>query len=217
MTRRFDAVLFDLDGTLADTLVDIAAAANHALTQLGHAPIPVPKFRYLAGQGLEYLITHALGPAHAAQVPQGMALFRAYYADHSLDHTRPFDGMTAVLDELPRLGVRMAVLSNKPHPATLFVMEKVFGRWTFDAVLGHREGSALKPDPAGAVEIAGAMNIPADRWLYLGDTSVDMQTAVAAGMYPVGVLWGFRDEQELRESGAKVIIREPAEILRLFG
>ncbi len=216
MTRRFDAVLFDLDGTLADTLVDIAAAANHALTQLGHAPIEVPRFRYLAGQGLEHLITHALGPSHASQREQGIALFRAYYKDHSLDHTRPFDGMAQVLDELPRRGVRMAVLSNKPHPATQFVMEKVFGAWTFDAVLGHREGSPLKPDPAGALEIARAMNIPTQRWLYLGDTMVDMQTAVAAGMFPVGVLWGFREEKELRENGAKAIIRHPSEMLNLL-
>jgi len=206
------AVIFDLDGTLADTLVDIAGAANHALAELGVPTHPVPRFRYLAGQGLEWLMTEALGPARRDLVPRGMELFRAYYALHSEDHTAPYAGVPELLDELTRRRVPLAVLSNKPHPATQAVVAKLFARWRFDAVIGHREGHPLKPDPASAIEIANSLNIPPAEWLYIGDTRVDMLTATGAGMFPVGVLWGFREEPELRESGAKAIIRHPSEI-----
>ena len=208
--------MFDLDGTLADTLEDIAIAANHALAKLGHQPIETPRYRYLAGQGLHSLMIAALGPDHADQVDEGMNLFRAWYADHFIDHTRPFDGMSEVLDEIVRRKLPMAVLSNKPHPATLLVMEKVFLRWPFAAIIGHRAEKPLKPDPASAIEIATTLNIPPARWMYVGDTRVDMETAVNAGMYPVAVLWGFRDEAELRESGAKAIVKHPGELLALL-
>jgi phosphoglycolate phosphatase len=170
----------------------------------------------LAGQGLRFLMAAALGEAHAGWIDEAMALFRAHYADHFLDHTAPFAGMPAVLDEIVRRGLPMAVLSNKPDAATQFVMSKVFPRWPFAAIVGHREGKPLKPDPASALQIAEQLKIEPARWLYVGDTRVDMETAVGAGMFPVGVLWGFRDEPELRDSGAKVILREPGELLRLL-
>lgn len=216
-TSPFDAIMFDLDGTLADTLQDIANAANHALTRLGHAAIETPRFRYLAGQGLRNLMVAALGPDHADQIDEGMALFRTYYADHFIDHTKPFDGMSDVLDAVVARGMPMAVLSNKPHPATLLVMDKVFSRWPFASIIGHRPEKPLKPDPASALEIAASLSIPPQRWMYVGDTRVDMETANNAGMFAVAVLWGFRDEAELRESGAKVIVKEPRELLALLG
>jgi len=216
MTRRFDAVLFDLDGTLADTLQDIANSANFALGKLGHPAIETARFRYLAGQGLKNLMIAALGEAHQHQVEEGIGYFRGHYAEHFIDNTKPFDGMADVLDEITRRLLPMAVLSNKPHPATLLVMEKVFSRWPFAAVAGHRPEFPLKPDPTSAIAMAAELNVPAERWMYVGDTRVDMETAVNAGMYPVGVLWGFRDEPELRDSGAKVIIREPRELLGLL-
>ncbi|MCE9590054.1 MAG: HAD family hydrolase [Planctomycetes bacterium] len=209
------SIIFDLDGTLADTLADIAAAANHALAEMGRPTFDVQRYRYLAGQGLHSLMTDALGPGHAGLVPRGMELFRAYYSDHWTDHTAPYPGVPALLDELTRRGVRMAVLSNKPDSATQAMMKHGFARWRFDAVIGQREGKPLKPDPAGALEIAETCGVPAKEWLYVGDTKVDMMTATRAGMFAVGVLWGFRDEPELRDNGARVIIREPAELLAL--
>lgn len=208
--------MFDLDGTLADTLQDIANSANYAIGQLGHAAIETPRYRYLAGQGLRNLMVAALGPNFAHQIDEGMAHFRGHYAEHFIDHTKPFEGMSEVLDEITRRGIPMAVLSNKPHPATLLVMEKVFSRWEFRAIVGHRPEAALKPDPASAIEIAAQLGIPADRWMYVGDTRVDMETATNAGMFPVAVLWGFRDEAELRASGAKAIVKEPGELLALL-
>jgi len=216
MPHRFDAVMFDLDGTLADTLQDIANSANFALGKLGHAPIETPRFRYLAGQGLRNLMVAALGPDFAHQIDEGMAHFRGHYADHFIDHTKPFDGMGEVLDEMTARRLPMAVLSNKPHPATLLVMEKVFSRWRFASVVGHRPEAPLKPDPASALEIAASLGIAPARWMYVGDTRVDMETATRAGMFPVAVLWGFRDEAELSESGAKAIVREPRELLGLL-
>jgi phosphoglycolate phosphatase len=215
MTHR--AVLFDLDGTLADTLVDIAGAANHALERLDRPRIEVPRFRYLAGQGLEYLMNHALAPEDRPLVPKAMELFHEYYAVHSEDHTAPYDGVPAMLDELTRRGMTIAVLSNKPHAAAQAMVARVFARWAFAAVIGHREGSPLKPDPSGAIEIAAAVRIPPGEWLYAGDTRVDMLTATRAGMFPVGVLWGFREEAELRQNGARAIIARPDELLPLLG
>jgi len=216
MAGRYDAIMFDLDGTLADTLADIAAAANHALGRLGRPTIATPRYRYLAGQGLRYLMTEALGPHHNDLVEAGIAHFRAHYAEHDTDHTRPYAGVPELLDELASRGLVMAVLSNKPHDATERLVRRVFDRWRFDAVVGHRPGAALKPDPASALAIAAKLVVPPPRWLYVGDTKVDMQTASAAGMFAVGVLWGFRGEDELRASGAKAIVRTPGEILGLI-
>lgn len=210
------AILFDLDGTLSDTLADIAAAANHALTLLGRPTFETPRYRYLAGQGLHSLMTEALGADHAHLIPRGMELFLAYYAKHWTDHTAPYPGIPELLDELTRRRIPMAVLSNKPHAATLEVMKHGFSRWHFDRVLGARDGVPLKPDPTGALEIATDLNIAPRNWLYVGDTKVDMMTATHAGMRAVGVLWGFRDEAELRDNGASVIICKPKDLLGLL-
>lgn len=210
------SVIFDLDGTLADTLADIAISANHALATLGRPTFETPRYRFLAGQGLHSLMTDALGADHASLVPRGMELFLAHYADHWTDHTAPYPGIPALLDELTRQGVRMAVLSNKPHAATLAMMRHAFSQWHFEVVLGQREGKPLKPDPAGALEIAQQLDIPPRDWLYVGDTKADMLTANRAGMFAVGVLWGFREEQELRDNGAQAIITQPSELLGLI-
>ena len=217
----YNAVMFDLDGTLADTLADIAAAANFALTSLGHNTIDLPDYRYLAGQGLEYLITHALGQVTETkpqsisheQIQAGMDQFKFFYKDHSLDQTKPFDGIADVLNKLNARQIPVCILSNKPHHATCDVVQKIFGQWTFAHVLGHVEGAPLKPDPTTAIELAGKMSVAPDTMLYVGDTSADMQTAKAAGFFAVGVLWGFRDEPELRESGADAIVNHPIELL----
>lgn len=213
---KYDAIMFDLDGTLADTLRDIAASANFALAEMGRPTFEVPRYRYLAGQGLQSLMIDALGPAHVSLVPKGMEIFKRYYADHSMDFTNPYDGMADALDAIMKLPVKTAVLSNKPHPATLALMEKAFSKWRWDMIVGHREGHALKPDPTSAIEVAEKLAVPRERWMYVGDTKVDMKTAVGAGMFAVGVTWGFRDEPELRESGAQAIIHHPSELLSLL-
>lgn len=121
-----------------------------------------------------------------------------------------------MLDSLAGLGVRMAVLSNKPHKFTLKVIKKLLPNWSFECVFGERTGVPKKPDPASALEIASIMGISVEKFLYVGDTAIDMETARAAGMYPVGVKWGFRKEEELLAAGAKEIIEKPQELIRFF-
>lgn len=213
---KYSAVMFDLDGTLADSLADIATASNHALTLLGRPQFAIEQYRYLAGQGLEALMVEALGPDHQALVPQGMSLFHTYYKDHSMDFTRPYSGIPELLDELTARQIKRVILSNKPHQATVPLVKHVFDRWSFDVIQGHEPPALVKPDPTQALRIARKLDIPPDQWLYVGDTSVDMLTATGSGFYPVGVVWGFRDEPELRESGAKTILKHPLDLLNLL-
>jgi len=215
----YDAVMFDLDGTLADTLADILAGTNHTLSELGRPTIDVDRCRQLVGKGAEFLVSGALGPRAANNVAKGLKLFRAYYAEHGLDYVRAYKGIPQLLDQLAQRRITMAILSNKPEPAVHQVVSHLFGENHFRLARGQRfEPGAppLKPHPGGAIAIADEIGIPPDRWLYVGDTQVDMQTANAAGMFAVGVLWGFRDEAELREGGAGVIIRKPLELMKLI-
>jgi phosphoglycolate phosphatase len=208
--------MFDLDGTLADTLVDIAAAGNHVLTELGLPALPTPRYRYLAGQGAHWLVAEALGPDRAGQVPRGLELFKQYQLAHGLEHTEPYPGIPELLAELARRGLKLAVLSNKPDAATQVAIRTVLGRVGFDAVVGQRDDAPLKPDPRPALAIARRLGVEPEHWLYLGDTRVDMETARRAGFFAVGVLWGFREEPELRDAGAQAIIRHPREVLELL-
>ncbi|MEX0774856.1 MAG: HAD family hydrolase [Phycisphaeraceae bacterium] len=216
MPHHFDALMFDLDGTLADTLRDIAGGGNHMLATLGLPTLPVDRYRHLAGQGAPWLVEHALGPEHGELATRGLALFKAFQLEHGLDHTAPYPGIAELLDECRRRGLKTAVLSNKPHPATLLAVQRVLGRWRFDAVLGHEPDGPLKPDPAGALAIADRLAVPPAHWLYLGDTRVDMLTGKAAGMFTVGALWGFRQQTELLEAGADAIVAHPREVVEML-
>jgi phosphoglycolate phosphatase len=203
------AVIFDLDGTLADTLADIAAAANWALQQAGAPPRPVEDYRHLAGQGVDYLVRHALGDGHAPHFAEVKRLYLQRYADHKYDRTGPFAGVPELLDALVERGLKLAVLSNKPDDATRQMVRDLFSQWPFDVVRGAVEGGPLKPDPASAIAVAEALGVAPGACIYVGDTRADMLTGKGAGMFTVGVLWGFRDEAELRDSGADVIVAAP--------
>lgn len=212
---RFDAILFDLDGTLADTLDDIAASVNWALARNDVAPHPPDAYRTLVGEGVSRLVERAL-PAerqhlHAAVLED----LRTHYTDHMLDRTRPYAGIPELLDALAARGLPMAVLSNKPELATRWMVDRLFARWPFAAVTGERSGVPHKPDPAAAIGIARDLSVDPARVLYLGDTSTDMETAVGAGMFGVGALWGFRDRAELEAHGASAVVAHPREVLPL--
>lgn len=210
------AVMFDLDGTLADTLGDIAAAANHALSEMGFSTYEVPSYRYLAGQGVHRLFADAIGEEDERTITALVARFKAYYALHRYDTTGPYDGIPELLDALAQRGMTLAVLSNKPHEAACDMIEQLFKRWNFAAVCGQQEGQPLKPDPMVACRIADSLGVPAAGWYYVGDTRVDMETGCAAGFFTVGVTWGFRDAEELRASGADAIVNTPGELLQLI-
>ena len=209
------AVLFDLDGTLLDSVADIAHAANEVLGNLELPTHPADAYRHFIGDGVAMLFRRAL-PADeqdVALVDRCVADFRGTYARTWDVRTRPYDGIPELLDALTARGVPLALLSNKPEEFTRKCAERFLDRWPFRAVVGQREGVPPKPDPAGAVAIAGRLEIPAERFLYLGDTAVDMKTATGAGMRPIGAAWGFRPVEELWSAGAAAVIDHPGELL----
>lgn len=207
------AIIFDLDGTLINSLDDIAAAANHALATLGQPTHTVEEYRYKVGYGADVLFQKAL-PADAQHlVPGALVRFKAYYAEHMDDHTRLYDGVGDMLDALQRRGIPLAVLSNKPHAATVAIVKKMLGRWQFAAVAGHRENVPKKPAPEPALALAAELQVEPRRVYFVGDAEPDMQTAAAAGMNAVGALWGFRSREELIHHGAKHLIAHPLELL----
>jgi len=215
---RFRAVLFDLDGTLLDTVDDLADSANAIFERAGFPKHPVSAYKIFVGEGLRRFIERAL-PADALDeetILRTMDAMREEYGRRWADKTRPYDGVNAMLDRLAELGVRASILSNKPDDFTKKCVAKLLPDRDFEIVMGAREGVPRKPDPAGAVEIASQMGLGAAEFLYLGDTNIDMRTALPAGMFAVGALWGFRDEAELREAGAQELVRTPAEVIALL-
>jgi len=216
---QYRAVLFDLDGTLLDTLEDLADSTNAALAALGFPPRPVEEYRVLVGDGIRNLALRALPQGHkdAETVDRCVRMTRSEYGRRWDAKTRPYPGVPELLDGLARRGVHMGILSNKPDAATREVVAKLLFEWTFDVVRGAQEGVPLKPDPAAALDVAAALSTEPRHFLYLGDTNTDMQTARTAGMRAVGALWGFRTAEELRAAGAQDLIGRPQDLLPLLG
>jgi len=208
----YQAILFDLDGTLTNTLEDIAFAMNRALRMHGLPEHPVEKYRYLVGSGARKLAQRAVGE-RGDVMESVLKTYQAYYQEHNLDKTCPYEGVTELLEALQKQGVKLCVFSNKPHADTCRVVEHFFPEVHFAAVRGQMEGVPVKPDPAGALAMAEALGVAPADFLYLGDTDVDMICARNAGMRPVGVTWGFRDEEELRAAGAERLIHHPMDLL----
>jgi len=215
---EFQAVIFDLDGTLLDTLEDLADSTNAALERLGFSPHPTDSYRYFVGEGRDVLAERALPPAgrNQANVTAVATAITEEYRRRWAGKTAPYPEIPSTLDKLQELGLRMAVLSNKPHDFVKLTVDRFLSRWSFDVVLGHKPEMPRKPDPAGALHIAELFGMAPARFVYVGDTNVDMFTANSAGMFAVGALWGFRNEDELQDSGAKVVIEKPADLLDIF-
>ena len=206
------AVLFDLDGTLTDTIRDISDAMNRAL-RLHHLPEwTVAEYCYLVGDGAKKLAERAVRNRQDLALSVQQA-YQAYYETHNLVTSKPYDGIPEMLAALGKAGYKLAVFSNKPDADTKNVVAHYFPQVQWSVVRGQMAGVPVKPDPTGALAAAEAMGVAPDEVLYLGDTSTDMMCAVNAGMHPMGVLWGFRQEDELRASGAEAIIAHPSEIL----
>lgn len=222
---RFRAVLFDLDGTLLDTLEDIALTMNSVFGRRGYPPFSSDECRLMIGEGLEILVRRAVltrvrpakedGGACEATVAAIVREYRAEYEIAWRAHSRPYPGVPGLLDGLKVRGVRAAVLSNKSHPFTEEMTRDLLP-FDFDVVRGAGPGAPCKPDPAAALAIAAAMGLrPAD-FALVGDTGIDMETARAAGMFAAGALWGFRDAEELASSGAAVLLASPADLLKVL-
>ncbi len=213
---QFRAVLFDLDGTLADSLADLANATNWVLAQAGCPTHPLEAYRRFVGDGARQLCARALPADRQDLLYEVVRLMRDQYAAHCFEQTRLYPGIPELVSALTERRYKLAVLSNKPDDFTKRVIAHYFKPSPFDAVRGQLPNVPLKPDPAAALQIAGELGVPASQWLYLGDTNTDMRTAQAAGMTPVGALWGFRDREELLESGAKHLAAKPGDVLKLL-
>lgn len=236
------ACIFDLDGTLADTVRSIAYSGNLTLGAFGYKPLPEENYKYYAGDGAKELVRRFLGAVRgrdggdlsAASLERALEIgagvpdedrefqdmyrkYREIFGENCMYEVKPYPGIPELLQALRQRGVKTAVLSNKPHAQTLDVVERLFGPGTFDMVQGQMEGIPKKPSPKGALHIAAAFSAEPWECLYAGDTNTDMQTGNAAGMFTVGVLWGFRDEKELLDNHAMALLRHPLEMLPYLG
>ncbi len=209
------AIIFDLDGTLLDTLQDIADAANAALAEAGLPTHPAQAFRYFIGNGIETLMRRCSGNVLPSEgLLRLVEQNRLRYAAGCTRTTAPYTGVKAVLKTLQERKLPLAVLSNKPDDFTKQMVRHYFPETTFAQALGHAEGRPAKPDPAAALEIAGRLAVKPEEVLFVGDSGTDMQTANAAGMRGLGALWGFRDAGELRENGARALLEKPEDLLK---
>lgn len=209
------AVIFDLDGTLADTIASITYCGNLALSMFGLPSFQEEDYKRFVGDGAAMLIRRALLAAGDGKLSYFDQVYEAYlkiFAEGCMYQVKPYDGIVPLLEKLKHLGVRIAVLSNKPDADSLRVVEELFGKGFFDFVQGQREDVPRKPDPAGVYRIMEHFGLPASDFLYVGDSGVDMRTGKAAGIFTVGVLWGFRDRKELVENGADAVIAGPQEL-----
>jgi phosphoglycolate phosphatase len=213
---KYESIVFDLDGTLLNTLEDLADSMNHVLRGRDLPTYDTEAYCYFVGGGAVALIRRTLPPEKRSDtlIADCLREFREKYAANWNVKTRLYDGVADMLDSLSRRSVRMAIFSNKPDEFVKICVREYFSRWEFATVLGQRDGIPLKPDPGGALQAARSLNAAPRDVLYVGDTGTDMQTAVNAGMFPLGVLWGFRPETELREHGAAELISEPSELLK---
>jgi phosphoglycolate phosphatase len=207
-------VIFDLDGTLLDTIEDLADAANATLAHFGFPGHPTNAYRYFVGEGLSILIKRILPEQNRSQaeITACMEIFLKVYGQHWDVKSKPYDGILEMLQQLQHAGLQLGILSNKPHAFTQLCVQRYFPSNTFAFVYGQREGTPKKPDPAGALEIAALMNLQPCEIAYVGDTATDMQAGNDAGMFTLGVIWGFRDRQELEDNKANRIINHPSEI-----
>lgn len=213
MTIR--GIIFDLDGTLVDTLPDIAAAVNVGRAAMGLPPWPVSDIRKWIGEGLPTLCRRALTDAPQVPVDNMLPIVSAHYEAHRLDQTVPYRGVPELLDALVARSIPMAILSNKPHVHTLPMAQAIFGRWPFVAIEGYRLEERRKPDPRTASDIVRAMNREPDEVALVGDSDTDMRTALNAGLVAVGATWGYRSREIIAAAGARYLVDAPAQVLDL--
>jgi phosphoglycolate phosphatase len=215
---KYKAVIFDLDGTLLDTVQDVADSMNSALKSMGCKVHEISEYRYLMGDGIDTLAMRALpdNVRDEEHVMKCISIFQPIYKEGWGKTTRPYDGIIELLAELKSKNIRTAVLSNKSHEFTERMVHYFFNGDYFSEIRGAMPSIPKKPDPTAAREIAKRLSLAPSQILYIGDTGIDMETAVRAGMYPLGVLWGYRDDKELLDYGAKMLMKTPRDLLELI-
>ncbi|RXJ84058.1 HAD family hydrolase [Arcobacter sp. CECT 8985] len=207
------AIIFDLDGTLIDSVLDIALCMNEVLEEFQLNTYEIDKYNYFLGGGVDFLVDNVLKNPSKELKEDVIKRFKEVYDSAIHTNTKPYEGIYELLDELQKLDFKIAVLSNKPHKFTIGYIKKLFGNYNIVEVHGQKEDIPKKPHPEGALLIANKFNINCEDIFFVGDTKVDMQTASNANMKSIGVLWGFRDEEELKEYNADFIVKKPLDIL----
>ena len=210
------AVLFDLDGTLVDTVADLNAAVNFVLEKHSHSTVPLGDFYKMVGRGNEHMIKCALPEAKKNDkeyVSSLLGEFFAYYKEHCADKSYAYSGIIKLLEDLKKEEIMVAVVTNKAQIMTDELIPKIFKENTFSAIIGQRDGVPKKPELHMPFLAMSEMDVNPDECLFVGDSGVDMETGINCGNIPVGVTWGYRDKSELENKGARFIVERPEEIL----
>jgi phosphoglycolate phosphatase len=214
--KHYQAIIFDLDGTLIDSLIDISDAMNHTLSSFGYPTHPYDAYKYFVGKGLMNLVKSCVPPSilENPQIIRNCSeMMVDYYQRNLTNKTQLYPEIKELLDALTAKGIKMAILSNKADKLTKQICNDLLNEWQFEITMGATDGFPHKPNPESALFIAKKLDISPENILYVGDSNVDMQTAVAAKMFPVGVTWGFRTREELQNAGARLIIDKPIELI----
>jgi phosphoglycolate phosphatase len=210
------AIIFDLDGTLIDSLEDIAVCMNQVLEELELPIHKIEDYKYFVGGGISVLVDNALDKQTSLETKEKVTnKFKVIYDQKLHEKTLPYDGIYDLLDELQKLDFKIGILSNKPHEFTIEYAKNLFSKYEMKEIHGQKAHIQKKPNPTAAIQIAQSFDVPCEEIYFVGDTMVDMQTAVNAKMIGIGVLWGFRDEDELMENGATFVVKHPLDILEI--
>ncbi|MDR1594347.1 MAG: HAD family hydrolase [Prevotellaceae bacterium] len=218
MDKKYKAIIFDLDGTLINSIPDIADSMNEVLSAYGYPQYNHNQYKYFVGNGIKKLVERCVPPEYAT--PENIAnIFRTMidvYGNNCVNKTHVYEGIYELLDDLSAKRVKMAILSNKTDSITQKIYDKLFRDCHFELVLGATDNFPKKPNPASALFVAESLSVAPYEVFYLGDTSIDMETACSAGFFPAGASWGFRPAEELLSFGAKFIAETPNDCLRFF-
>lgn len=213
---RYKTAIFDLDGTLVDSLADLADATNYALKILGQPCWSLQEYKLKIGNSTNLLISRALAPDKQHLFDQVLEKMSKKYAQICLNKTRPYNGIPEVIDKLRNKRVKLAVLTNKNQDMAEKVVSHFFSKGQFATVVGTTTGNPIKPDPAQTLQLIDKFNLKTQDAVFIGDSEVDMQTAKACGIFAAGVSWGFRSAKELIENGADIVLDKPDDIIGLF-
>ena len=211
------AVIFDLDGTLIDSIQDIALCTNQVLEKLGHKTHPLDAYQNFVGDGALMLISNALQDNVSEKtIEKALELFKNIYGDKIHKNTKPYIGIYEMLDSIKHIDLHLTILSNKPHPFTVEFINHFFKDYPFVEVHGQKEDVPKKPHPQGALNIAKSLNLDPKDIIFVGDTPTDIKTAKNAGMYSVGVSWGYRGVEELQQAQADIIAKDPQHLAQIL-
>lgn len=215
----YRAVLFDLDGTIADSLESLSYVTNKVLGECGLKQLETEKFRYYAGDGAKTLVERALkeaGDVELKQFETAYAKYEEYFAKDCNYKVQAFSGMLETLQEIKKKGIKLGVVTNKAQKNAELVVEELYGKDLFNIIIGYTLERPKKPHPAQAVYAMECLGVKPEETVYVGDTDVDMKTGIAAKCYTVGVLWGFRTKEELEANHAQVIIEKVEQLLEIL-